>query len=57
MSKKIGQTLVASAITKDKKCERQLTDATNMDRLNIGPIPTTKIDWPREIRGATPGHE
>src|SRR5881296_3628286 len=45
MIEKIGSTLVASAITNDKKWERQLTDATNIDRLNIGPIPTTKLDW------------
>jgi hypothetical protein len=32
-----------SAITNDKKWERQLTDATNIDRLNIGPIPTSKL--------------
>jgi len=36
---------VASAVTNDKKWERQLTDATNIDRLNIGAIPTTKLDW------------
>ena len=45
MIEKIGPTLVATAITNDKKWERQLTDATNIDRLNIGPIPTTKLDW------------
>jgi len=45
MIEKIGQTLVASAITNDSKWQRQLTDATNIDRLNIGPIPTTKLDW------------
>jgi acyl-CoA reductase-like NAD-dependent aldehyde dehydrogenase len=45
MIEKIGGTLVASAITNDKKWERQLVDATNIDRLNIGPIPTTKLDW------------
>src|SRR5437773_3486381 len=45
MIEKIGPTLVASAITNNKKWERQLTDATNIDRLNIGPIPTTKLDW------------
>src|SRR6266704_3498901 len=45
MLEKIGPTLVASAITNDKEGERQLTDATNIDRLNIGPIPTTKLDW------------
>src|SRR5947207_7777130 len=45
MIEKIGPTLVGSAITKDKKWERQLIDATNIDRLNIGAIPTTKLDW------------
>src|SRR6266404_6144051 len=45
MIEKIGQTLVATAITNDKNWARQLTDATNIDRLNIGPIPTTKLDW------------
>src|SRR6266566_9850544 len=45
MLEKIGPTPVATAITNDKKWERQLTGATNIDRLNIGPIPTTKLDW------------
>src|SRR5215468_10673108 len=45
MIEKIGPTLVASAITNDMKWQRQLSDATNIDRLNIGPIPTTKLDW------------
>ena len=47
MIQKIRPTLVATAITKDKKWERQLTDATNIDRLNIGPIPATKLDFSR----------
>jgi acyl-CoA reductase-like NAD-dependent aldehyde dehydrogenase len=45
MIEKIGPTLVASAITHDRAWERQLIDATNIDRLNIGPIPTIKLDW------------
>ena len=45
MIERIGQTLVCSAITNDKTWERQLIDATNIDRLNIGPIPTIKLDW------------
>ena len=45
MIEKIGQTFVATPFTNDKKRERQLTDATNIDRLNIDPIPTTKLDW------------
>jgi acyl-CoA reductase-like NAD-dependent aldehyde dehydrogenase len=42
---KIGPTLVCTAITNDPVWERQLIDATNIDRLNIGPIPTIKLDW------------
>ena len=36
---------MASAITEDPKFRRQLVDATNIDRLNIGPIPTIQLDW------------
>jgi acyl-CoA reductase-like NAD-dependent aldehyde dehydrogenase len=45
MIDRIGQALVASAITGDKAWEHQLIEATNIDRLNIGPIPTLKLDW------------
>jgi hypothetical protein len=41
----IGPTLVCTAITEDKAFQRALTDATHIDRLNIGPIPTIKLDW------------
>lgn len=45
MLESIGPTLVASAITENKTFQRALTDATHIDRLNIGPIPTIKLDW------------
>ncbi|MEW6156438.1 MAG: aldehyde dehydrogenase family protein [Verrucomicrobiota bacterium] len=45
MIEKIGSTLVCTAITNDRKWERELIDATHIDRLNIGPIPTIKLDW------------
>jgi acyl-CoA reductase-like NAD-dependent aldehyde dehydrogenase len=45
MIDKIGQTLVCSAITNDKHWSQQLLEATHIDRLNIGPIPTIKLDW------------
>ena len=45
MIDKIGQTLVCSAITNDNNWERQLIDARNIDRLNIGPIPTIQLNW------------
>lgn len=41
----IGPTLVCTAITEDKKFQRSLIDATHIDRLNVGPIPTIKLNW------------
>jgi acyl-CoA reductase-like NAD-dependent aldehyde dehydrogenase len=41
----IGPTLVCSAITEDKKFQRALIDATHIDRLNIGPLPTIQLNW------------
>jgi len=45
MLESIGPTLVCSAITQDAKFQRQLLDATHIDRLNIGPLPTIKLNW------------
>ena len=45
MIEKISQTLVCSAITNDPAWSQQLLEATHIDRLNIGPIPTIKLDW------------
>ncbi len=45
MLESIGPTLVCSAITQDKKFQRGLIDATHIDRLNIGPIPTIQLNW------------
>jgi len=45
MLEKIGSTLVSSAVTRDKEWQRKLIDAPQIDRLNIGAIPTVKLDW------------
>ncbi|MCS7015406.1 MAG: aldehyde dehydrogenase family protein [Gemmatales bacterium] len=45
MLEKIGSTLVCTAITADAKFQRALADAPHIDRLNIGPIPTIKLNW------------
>jgi len=45
MLRKIGPTLVCSAITEDRRWQRQLIDAQHIDRLNVGAIPTIKLDW------------
>ncbi len=51
MIEAIGPTLVCSAITNDAKFQRNLTDAVHIDRLNIGPIPTIKLDWMQPHEG------
>ena len=45
MINKMGQTLVCSAITEDQAFADRLITARHIDRLNIGPIPTIKLDW------------
>ncbi len=52
MLEKIGPTLVCSAITEDKKFQRALIDATHIDRLNIGPMPTIKLNWLQPHEGS-----
>jgi hypothetical protein len=47
----IGPTLVVSAITKDKKFTQQLLAASNIERLNLGPISTMKISWDQPHEG------
>jgi acyl-CoA reductase-like NAD-dependent aldehyde dehydrogenase len=45
MIKRIGPTLVGSVITNDESFREAAINATNIDRLNLGPIPTTKLNW------------
>ena len=45
MLAEIGPTLVGTAITNDASFQRELIDATHIDRLNLGPIPTPQLDW------------
>jgi acyl-CoA reductase-like NAD-dependent aldehyde dehydrogenase len=45
MLDKIGPTLVCSVISRDKKWQRQMLEATHIDRLNIGALPTIKLNW------------
>lgn len=43
--KKAGYTLVCSALTDNEQLKRQLIDATNIDRLNIGEVKTIQLNW------------
>ena len=45
MLRRIGPTLVGTVITNDESFREAATNATNIDRLNLGPIPTTKLNW------------
>ena len=45
MLAKIGPTLVATGLTEDPAFRRALLDAGEIDRLNLGPVPTTRLNW------------
>jgi acyl-CoA reductase-like NAD-dependent aldehyde dehydrogenase len=45
MIDEIGPTLVCSAITNDPAFRRRLVVAVNIDRLNLGPVPTIQLNW------------
>ena len=41
----MGPTLVCTAITEKPELRRALLDATHIDRLNLGPVPTIRLNW------------
>ncbi|MES2792027.1 MAG: aldehyde dehydrogenase family protein [Planctomycetota bacterium] len=45
MIKRMGSTLVCTAITNDPKFSQDLLDATTIDRLNIGAVKTIGLNW------------
>jgi acyl-CoA reductase-like NAD-dependent aldehyde dehydrogenase len=45
MLEAIGPTLVCTALTDNPALRRKLIDAVHVDRLNIGPVPTTQLNW------------
>ena len=51
MPEAIGPSLVVSAITDDAKFRSVLMNSPNVDRLNLGPIPTVKISWDQPHEG------
>ena len=52
MLAEIGPTLVCTAITADNKLREGLINATHIDRLNLGPLPTTKLNWLQPHEGS-----
>jgi acyl-CoA reductase-like NAD-dependent aldehyde dehydrogenase len=51
MLEKIGPTLVCSALTCKPDLRRHLLDATHIDRLNLGPVPTIQLNWRQPHEG------
>jgi acyl-CoA reductase-like NAD-dependent aldehyde dehydrogenase len=51
MLEAIGPTLVCSAITCNETFRRRLLDAVHIDRLNLGPVPTTQLNWRQPHEG------
>ncbi len=47
----IGPTLVATALTEDAALQDRLMDHPGIDRLNLGPVPTTAISWEQPHEG------
>ncbi len=47
----IGSTLIVSAITRDERFIARLMRSANVDRLNVGPIPTWRISWDQPHEG------
>lgn len=51
MLEAIGPTLVATALTEDASLQGRLMDHPGIDRLNLGPVPTTAISWEQPHEG------
>jgi len=51
MPEVLGPSLVVTAITSDPKLIRKLVNSTNVDRLNIGSVPTSQISWDQPHEG------
>jgi acyl-CoA reductase-like NAD-dependent aldehyde dehydrogenase len=51
MLKKIGPTLVCTAVTEKPGLRAAFMDATHIDRLNFGPVPTIQLNWRQPHEG------
>lgn len=51
MPEAIGPSLIVSAVTADEALQAALMAASNVDRLNIGAVPTFKIAWDQPHEG------
>jgi hypothetical protein len=51
MLEAIGPSLVVSAVTRDERFIDELTASPLIERLNIGPLPTTLVRWDQPHEG------
>ena len=51
MLSSIGSTLVATAITADAGFRRELMSCSDIDRLNLGAVPTCAVSWDQPHEG------
>ncbi len=47
----LGPSLVVTAITRDPELIRKLVNSPNVDRLNVGAVPTSQISWDQPHEG------
>lgn len=47
----LGPSLVVTAITRDPELVQQLVSSQNVDRLNVGPVPTNQVSWDQPHEG------
>jgi acyl-CoA reductase-like NAD-dependent aldehyde dehydrogenase len=48
---KLGSSLVVTALTKDPKLIQACVNSPQIDRLNIGPLPTNQVSWDQPHEG------
>ena len=51
MIPKLGRSLVVTAITKDDGFIDELVRSGNADRINLGPVPTSRVEWDQPHEG------
>jgi hypothetical protein len=47
----LGPSLVVTAITSDPKLINRLINSPHVDRLNVGPVPTSVVNWDQPHEG------
>ena len=51
MLETMGPSLVVTVISEDDRFIEQAIASSNIDRLNIGPLPTSRVQWDQPHEG------